>query len=129
MWIQNNLSNASQDYNDYQFSMGCGVLLSSLFIFIVYCLFEKNAPKMYPNAILPGFLSGLMWTIANVCSNLSTDSLGMTITTPITACGPNAVAFIVALFYKEVRGRKNLILLFLGFSIALAGSIVCGWSL
>ena len=128
MYVQNNVSNASQDYNDYQFSMGCGVLLSSIFIFIVYCLFEKNAPKMYPQAILPGFLAGLMWTIANVCNNLATNSLSMTISTPISSCGPNAVAFIVALFYKEIKGRKNFILLFVGFFIALSGSIVCGWS-
>ena len=38
MYVQNNVSNASQDYNDYQFSMGCGVLLSTIFIFIVYFL-------------------------------------------------------------------------------------------
>ena len=60
MYIQNNVSNASQDYNDYQFSMCCGVLISSVGVFVVYCMFEKNAPKMYPHAILPGFLTGLL---------------------------------------------------------------------
>jgi len=60
MYIQNNVSNASQDYNDYQFSMGCGVLLSSVAIFVAYCLVEKNAPIMYPQAILPEFLAGIL---------------------------------------------------------------------
>ena len=70
-----------------------------------------------------------MWIVANVCYNLATNSLSMTISTPISACGPNAIAFIVALFYKEIKGTYNFILLFVGFFIALAGSIVCGWSL
>jgi glucose uptake protein GlcU len=70
-----------------------------------------------------------MWITANVCYNLATDSLSMTISTPISSCGPNAVAFIVALFYKEIKGRKNFVLLFIGFFIALAGSVVCGLSL
>ena len=69
-----------------------------------------------------------MWTIANICNNFATDSLSMTISTPIVSCGPNAVAFIVALFYREIKGRKNFGLVFVGFSMALAGSIVCGCS-
>ena len=58
MYIQNNVKNSSQDYNDYEFSMCCGILLSALLVFILYCIIEKNNPKIYPHAILPGFLTG-----------------------------------------------------------------------
>jgi hypothetical protein len=54
MYVQNHVKDASQEYNDYELSMCCEIMLSSLFIFVVYCIFERNAPKMYPQAILPG---------------------------------------------------------------------------
>ena len=58
MYIQNNVKNSSQDYNDYEFSICCGILLSALLVFILYCIIEKNNPKIYSHAILPGFLTG-----------------------------------------------------------------------
>ena len=75
------------------------------------------------------FIKGLMWGIANICYNLGNNSLSMAISVPISNCGPSCVAFIAAVFYKEIKGRKNFFLLFLGLIFAVAGSIMCGWSL
>ena len=129
MYVQNHEKDASQEYNDYEFSMCCGIMLSSLFVFVVYCIFERNAPKIYPQAILPGMLTGLMWGVANICYNLGNDSLSMAISVPISNCGPSCVAFLVGVLYKEIKGTKNFLILILGTIFALAGSILCGLSL
>ena len=59
MYMQNHYENASQDYNDYIYSYCSGIFIMSLFVFVIYCIYEKNKPKMYPEAILPGFLTGI----------------------------------------------------------------------
>ena len=43
---------------DYVFSHFCGILLSSTFYFLVYCLLMRNKPKLYPEVIVPGVISG-----------------------------------------------------------------------
>ena len=58
LYIQNNVENASQNNNDYAFSMSTGIFLSSLMYFVVYCVFRKNQPKVYPEIILPSFITG-----------------------------------------------------------------------
>ena len=56
----------SLDYTDINYLFGhySGILLASTFYFVVYCLLMKNRPRVYPKAILPGLLSGIMWGIA-----------------------------------------------------------------
>ena len=58
IYVMNNEINASQDFNDYVFSLNCGILLSSLCLFIIYCIVLKNKPKIYPKIIFPCFLVG-----------------------------------------------------------------------
>lgn len=59
LYIQNNYPGASQDQNDYALAYNTGILFGSLLFFVVYCIINKNKPKVYPNAILPTFISGL----------------------------------------------------------------------
>ncbi len=58
IYIQNNYPNSSQDYNDYSFSFATGIFISSLGYFVIYALFEKNNPQIYPQTILPGLVTG-----------------------------------------------------------------------
>ncbi len=129
MYIQNNYSYASLDYNDYYFSYSCGILIMSLFVFVLYCIYEKNNPKVDKDVVMPGLLAGFLWSLANVCYNLGTNSLSMSITVPITSSGPSCVAFIAAFMYKEIRGRQNIMVLLIGCTFAITGSIFCGYSL
>ena len=62
-YIQNNYYNASQDYNDYAFSFSCGIFLSSICYFVLYCIFEMNNPQIYPQTILPGLVTGFYFII------------------------------------------------------------------
>lgn len=58
LYIENTYPNASQDQNDYALSYNTGIFFGALLFFIIYCLVNKNRPKVYPNAILPTFLAG-----------------------------------------------------------------------
>ena len=51
---------------DYVFSHFTGIYLSSILYFILYAAVSKNKPMIYPKAILPAFISGLMWSVAQV---------------------------------------------------------------
>jgi hypothetical protein len=51
---------------DYVFSHFSGIFLTSTVYFLVYCLLKKNKPEIYPQTILPGFISGVMWAIGTI---------------------------------------------------------------
>ena len=57
-YIQDNLTNASQNQNDYAFAMSCGMLLGAVFYFVIYCILTKNKPTIHADIILPGFIIG-----------------------------------------------------------------------
>ena len=121
--------NESKNYLDYMFSYYTGILLGSLIYFVIYCLIKKNKPIVYPQIILPGLVSGWMWGVANVCYFLATNALNQAISFPISNCGPPIVAsFWGIILYKEIKGKRNLLILGIGFSVAIAASLLIGFS-
>lgn len=121
--------NESKNYLDYMFSYYTGILLASLIYFVIYCAIKKNKPIIYPQIILPGLISGWMWGVANVCYFLATNALNQAISFPISNCGPPIVAsFWGIVLYKEIKGIRNLLILGTGFSVAIAASLLIGFS-
>jgi hypothetical protein len=58
----------SADGLDYVFSHFCGIFLTTLCYFVLYCAGKSAAgqkPEL-PPCVLPAFLSGLMWGVAQV---------------------------------------------------------------
>ena len=49
---------------DYVFGQFTGILVTSTIWFILYCVWKRNKPKIYPEVILPALASGIMWGIA-----------------------------------------------------------------
>ena len=49
---------------DYIFGHFTGILLVSTFWFVVYSVYTRNKPKVYPKVILPALASGIIWGIA-----------------------------------------------------------------
>lgn len=84
---------ASQYDLDYVFAHFSGIFLTSTVYFLVYCVAMKNHPKLYPEAVLPGFLSGILWGIATCCSFIANHSLSPVISFPIITTVSNWLLF------------------------------------
>lgn len=117
----------SQDQNPppkplaFVLSQFMGIYLFSTFVYIVYNL-VKRPPQIFPEGILPSFVSGAMWGIAQCGLMMATQILGFTVGFPIGSTGPLVVSsFISVVFFREIRGKKNLGLLFLSFGLLGAG--------
>uniref|UniRef100_A0A8C2SMM2 Transmembrane protein 144 n=2 Tax=Coturnix japonica TaxID=93934 RepID=A0A8C2SMM2_COTJA len=102
---------ASQFDLDYVFAHFSGIFLTSTVYFLIYCAVRKNKPDVYPQAILPGFVSGVLWAIANCCWFIANHYLSAVVSFPIITAG-----------------LKNYVLLSIAFCIILAGSLSTAFS-
>ncbi|XP_075468648.1 transmembrane protein 144 [Ascaphus truei] len=120
---------SSQFDLDYVFSHSSGIFLTSTAYFVIYCAVMKNHPKVYPEAILPGFISGFLWAIANCCWFLANNYLSAVVSFPIITAGPGLIAAMWGVFvFKEIKGLRNYLLLGLAFCIILPGSLLTAFS-
>ena len=129
IYVADNYENASNNALDYVFSMYSGILASQIIFFVFYCIYKKNKPVLNAQVMLPGFISGVIWACANSLFLIANSSLSQAVTFPIGASGPPIVASLYGiLLYKEVKGKRNIIILCIGFSVGIAGSILSGLS-
>ncbi|XP_044156016.1 transmembrane protein 144 [Bufo gargarizans] len=120
---------SSQFDLDYVFAHFSGIFLTSTVYFLIYCAVMKNQPKVYPKAILPGFISGILWAIATCCWFLANNYLSAVVSFPIITAGPGLIAALWGvLVFKEIRGMRNYLLLILAFCIVLTGSLLTAFS-
>ncbi|XP_017205627.2 transmembrane protein 144 isoform X3 [Oryctolagus cuniculus] len=95
---------ASQYDLDYVFAHFSGIFLTSTVYFLAYCVVMKNSPKLYPEAVLPGFLSGVLWAIATCCWFIANHSLSAVVSFPIITAGPGFIAAMWGVFmFKEIQ--------------------------
>ncbi|KAM9677450.1 transmembrane protein 144 [Trichechus inunguis] len=120
---------ASQYDLDYVFAHGSGIFLTSTVYFLAYCIAMKNRPKLYPEAVLPGFLSGTLWAVATCCWFIANHSLSAVVSFPIITAGPGLIAAMWGVFmFKEIQGLQNYLLMILAFCIILAGALCTAFS-
>jgi len=98
-----------------------GIFLFSTLIWIVYSI-VKRPPQVFPQTMLPSFISGAMWGIAQCGLIVATGILGFTIGFPIGSAGPSIINALWSVFaFHEIRGKKNLSLLVVAFLFQGAG--------
>ena len=86
------------------FATFCGIYLTSSVYFLLYAAFSKNRPKVYPRAILPGFISGLMWGVATSSWFVANKVLSNAIAFPIVTTGPAVIASLLGVFaFHEIK--------------------------
>ncbi|XP_077617573.1 transmembrane protein 144 isoform X2 [Crocuta crocuta] len=120
---------ASQYDLDYVFAHFSGIFLTSTVYFLAYCIAMKNNPKLYPEAVLPGFLSGALWAIATCCWFIANHSLSAVVSFPIITAGPGLIAAMWGVFkFKEIQGLQNYLLMILAFCIILTGALCTAFS-
>ncbi|KAL4230235.1 hypothetical protein ACF0H5_010621 [Mactra antiquata] len=129
IYVQDNYDGASSNALDYVFATFTGILASSTVYFLIYAAFTGNNPKVYPRAILPGFLSGLMWGVATASWFVANKVLSEAVAFPIVTTGPGVVASILGvLVFKEIQGRRNILILLCGMTVTITGSVLAGLS-
>nr|VZI36783.1 unnamed protein product [Spirometra erinaceieuropaei] len=131
LYIQGNYENASQQGLDYVFPVCAGVWLASTVIFVIYACIKRNKPWIpAPSAILPALGSGILWAIAETAWSISNTSLGEPITFPIVTTVPALITTLCGvIFFKEIRGLRNYILLGCAFCITTTGVVLNALSL
>jgi len=113
---------------DFVLSQFIGIYLYSTVIFVVYNIVTRP-PKVYPAAILPSIISGAMWGVAQCGLMSATQILGYAVGFPIGSAGPLLVSSTWSvLYFREIRGTRNFLLLALSFGLLLAGIMLLAFS-
>jgi len=109
---------------DYVFSHFCGIWITSTAYFLIYCVIKKNNPVLYPKVVLPAMISGVLWSMADISWFVANQNLLMVVAFPIIATGPGVVASLWGIFaFREVKGKRNLLILCLAFGFTIVGVI------
>ena len=73
---------------------------------LLYCIYKKNFPKVYPRVILPGFIAGLMWSVATAFWFVANKVLSEAVAFPIVSTGPGIITAILGVFiFHEIKVR------------------------
>ncbi|CAG5116888.1 unnamed protein product [Candidula unifasciata] len=130
IYIQDTYKNASKNGLDYVFAQFCGIYAASCIYFFIYCALKKNKPRIYPQTILPGIISGIMWAVATSCWFIANAELSEAVSYPIISTAPSAIAslFWGVVIFHEIKGRRNILILLLAFCVMSAGAILAGLS-
>lgn len=127
--VQDNVKDASQNGLDYVFACFCGIYLASTVYYFIYLILMKNRPRVYPKVILPGIISGVMWSIATASWFLANKVLSNAVAFPIVTTIPAVIASVWGVFvFKEIKGARNISILLVGFCFSGGGAILAGLS-
>jgi len=122
----------SKDAIDYVFAHFTGIFLASTVYFLIYCCFKLasgHTPQASPRIIVPGFLSGLGWAIAQISWFVANGALSPVVSFPIVTTGPGLVASLWGvLVYKEIEGPRNFLFLGSAFSVVVIGILLITFS-
>lgn len=109
---------------DYIFSHFSGILMASTFYFLLYCIYSRNRPWLSAEIALPSFLSGSVWSFAQMAWFVANTNLSLVISFPIISTAPGVVASLVGIvLYKEIQGTKNFIILGGAILLTITGCI------
>ncbi|KAF8365849.1 hypothetical protein PRIPAC_83678 [Pristionchus pacificus] len=119
----------SKDGLDYVFSHYFGIFLTSTALFLGYCIYKRNDPWINPQIVLPGYVSGLFWGIAQSSFFVANDNLSQAVSFPIITMLPGCIASAWSiLYFREITGHRNFIILAVAMTITLCGAAMVGLS-
>lgn len=113
----------------YVGSQYSGILLSSLFYFVLYASLKRNRPSINASVALPAMISGTMWGIANIGFIVAISALKSAVAYPIVSVLPGIVTSLWSLFwFREIQGKKNYIFLVSGMLVRCIAALLSGLS-
>ena len=110
---------------DYAFPYTIGIFLMATLLLVVYSIIKLNKPNIYPKILLPGLISGGMWATATMTWIYINGILSSSISFPVVTSGPPIVSSIWGIVvFREIQGKKNLIIFLLALLIILSGVLL-----
>ncbi|XP_071087351.1 transmembrane protein 144-like isoform X2 [Haliotis cracherodii] len=98
---------ASQNSIDYVFAHYCGIYLTSTLYFIIYALFRRNRPKVFPRVIVPGIVSSLMWGVGTASWFIANKALSDPVSFPIISTMSMGISLLIGIVaFKEIKYTK-----------------------
>ena len=114
---------------DYIFPQCLGVLVGGTLILAVYCAVKKNNPYVNQRLVLPGFLSGALLGGGTVVWGYSSFKLNPAISYPLVSVGSPALSTLYGIcLFREIRGKRNYIILAAGLFLMTVGVTSVGFS-
>jgi hypothetical protein len=121
---QDKYPGASKNGLHYIFSMYTGILLGSIVYYSIYIMAKRNRPYVHMESILPAFVSGIMWGIAQAAFLLANSVLSQTISFPLISTGPATIAALWSIFYlKDIRGTRNYLIFSIGTCLRILAAV------
>jgi glucose uptake protein GlcU len=118
---------------DYVFSFNCGAIVFAFAYLFVYralravgvCPSDKYFhPVTHDKIIIPCFLNGMIGSCGSAAWFVANQNLGLMVSFPIIAAGPGIVSTLWGvLLFKEIRGRRNFIILGGAFAAAVLSAV------
>ncbi|KAM7537475.1 hypothetical protein Aperf_G00000070569 [Anoplocephala perfoliata] len=146
-YVQENYDGASKKATDYAVTLGLGAFLASSVYLVLYLLViqlrnsfrrrGEESQEIKPDVgkipflvlFLPTMLSGALCALGQACGLVAAEALQPAITIPIAGNLPGLLATILGIiFYREVQGTRNYIMLAVALSCAITGSTLTGLS-
>ncbi|XP_066287229.1 transmembrane protein 144-like [Branchiostoma lanceolatum] len=129
LYAQQHYDGATDNGLDYVFAHYSGIYATSTLYFILYAMYMKNKPKVFPRAILPTLLSGAMWGVAQTAWFVANQRLQESISFPIITTGPTLIgALWSVLYFREIKGTRNLLVLVVAMVVTITGAVLTGLS-
>jgi glucose uptake protein GlcU len=106
-----------------------GILLTSIFSFVLYCAATRNRPWVSAPLALPAYASGVCWGLAMVCWFLANQNLSIVVAFPLVTLGPGLMSMLIGgYFFKEVSGTRNIALLVVACALFIASACLISLS-
>jgi hypothetical protein len=128
LWQQACNATAEKDCNplNFLFSQCMGIYITSTIAFLLYASFHRLKRRRMPrSALRPAYVSGLLWATGLAGQLLSAGTLGFDLIYPLTSIGPAMISLVwSACFFKEIEGRRNILIMVVGTAMIIIGAIL-----
>ncbi|GMT00164.1 hypothetical protein PENTCL1PPCAC_22338, partial [Pristionchus entomophagus] len=130
-YIQQNsifFSNAPVEGLPYVLSFFCGIIITSVVIFLIYTI-RVRQPFIEGAVVVPALCSGAIFAMAMALFLTAIEHLSQTIAYPLCAMLPGLVCSAWSvLYFKEITGSRNIAFLVVAYGITLAGVVLVALS-
>eukprot|EP01103_Thecamoeba_quadrilineata_P004122 TRINITY_DN13848_c0_g1_i1.p1 TRINITY_DN13848_c0_g1~~TRINITY_DN13848_c0_g1_i1.p1 ORF type:complete len:369 (-),score=38.62 TRINITY_DN13848_c0_g1_i1:93-1199(-) len=113
------------DKVSYVASFGIGVFAVTPCLAVIYFLIKREIPQFQVRAaLIPGTITGILWSLGNFFSIYATKYLGLTIGYPLTQVALLVAGLWGVFYYREIKGAQTIGFFFISAAVLLGGAVL-----